>query len=213
MINIAEKIDRLAEIKAEQERLKQEKDIIEAELLKTAEEDLANTKYKSVTYSGTKATLRAVTAESVKVTYEAFLPFVFGKAYSELCKTKSSVELTASAKRLVAGLWQGNYIKSTVAEVIKSMSLDPTTEKLVIKKCKGINFDKDKQNLITITGMPETLANENAYLLMEAAVWQQFNTLLELNGVSEQNQIDELLQKIQAAFIVEETPKISVEVI
>lgn len=212
-MSIAEKIDRLAEIKSAMENLKTEKDTIEAELLKTAEEDLANTKYKSITYSGTKATLKAVTAESVKVTYEAFLPFVFGKAYSELCKTKSTVELTAPAKRLVAGLWQGNYVRSTVADVIKSMSLDPTTEKLVIKKCKGVNFDKDKQNLMTITGMPEMLANENAYLLMEAAVWQQFNTLLELNGITDQNDIDELLQKIQAAFVVEETPKISVEVI
>lgn len=211
-MNIAEKIDRLAEIKAETDKLKQEKDCIEAELLKVAEEDLANTKYKSITYNGTKANLKATTAETVKVTYEAFLPFVFGKAYGELCKTKSSVELTAPAKRLVAGLWQGNYVRSTVADVIKSMSLEPTTEKLVIKKCKGINFDKDKQNLMTITGMPETLANENAYLLTEAAVWQQFNTLLELNGVSEQNEIDDLLQKIQAAFVVDETPKISVEV-
>lgn len=212
-MTITQKIDRLAEIKAEQEKLKQEKDVIEAELLKTAEGDLANTKYKSITYSGTKATLKAVTAESVKVTYEAFLPFVFGKAYGELCKTKSSVELTAPAKRLIAGIWNGEYIRSTVAEVISSMELDSKTEKLIAKKCKGISFEKDKQNLITVAQMSEEKANENAYLLMESAVWQQFSTLLELNGITEQDDIDELLQKIQAAFVVEETPKISVEVI
>lgn len=70
-MTMAQKIDRLAKIKAEQEKLKQEKDVIEAELLKTAEDDLANTKYKSIVYSGEKAKLTATTAESVKVTYEA----------------------------------------------------------------------------------------------------------------------------------------------
>ena len=211
-VNIAEKIDRLAEIKAAQDKLKHEQNVIEAELLKIAEEDLANTKYKSITYSGNKAKLKAVTSESVKVTYEAFLPFVFGNAYNELCKPKSSVELTAPAKRLIAGLWKGNFIRSTVADVIRAMELDKNTEKLVAKKCKGVNYEKDKQNLIDIAGMTEGLAEENAYLLAEAAVWQQFTVLLELNEVSEEAQISELLQKIQAAFVVEETPKISVEV-
>ncbi len=215
-MTIAQKIDRLAEIKAEKEKLKQEKDVIEAELMKTATDDLANTKYKSVTYHAEKAKLTATTAESVKVTYEAFLPLVFGKAYSECCKTKSSVELTAPAKRLIAGIWKDEYIRSTVDEVIKSMGLDSKTEKLVAKKCKGINFDKDKLNLITVAGMTEEQANENAYLLMEAAVWQQFTVLLELNDISKDagnTQLSELLQKIQAAFVVEETPKISVEAI
>lgn len=215
-MTIVQKIDRLAEIKAEQEKLKQEQNIIEAELLKTAEGDLANTKYKSIVYNGAKAKLTASTAESVKVTYEAFLPFIFGKAYGELCKTKSSVELTAPAKRLIAGMWKGEYIRSTVAEVIKSMELDSKTEKLVAKKCKGVNFEKDKKNLIAFAGMSEEQANENAYLLMEAAIWQQFTVLLELNGISKDvgdTHLSELLQKIQAAFVVEETPKISVEVI
>lgn len=39
-VNIAEKIDRLAEIKAAQDKLKHEQNVIEAELLKIAEEDL-----------------------------------------------------------------------------------------------------------------------------------------------------------------------------
>ena len=210
--NMCEKIDRLAEIKQQQEQLKHEQNIIEAELLKIAEEDLANTKYKSITYSGDKATLKAVTAESVKVTYEAFLPFIFGKAYDELCKTKTSVELTAPAKRLITGLWKGDFIRSTVADVIRAMELDKNTEKLVVKKCKGINYEKDKQNLIDIVGMKPGLAEENAYLLAEAAVWQQFSVLLELNGIDNEARISELLQKIQAAFVVEETPKINVEV-
>ena len=48
--DIAEKIDRLSELKADIESKKQQADVIEAELLKIAQSDLSNTKYKSVKY-------------------------------------------------------------------------------------------------------------------------------------------------------------------
>lgn len=213
MINIAEKIDRLAEIKAETDKLKQEKDCIEAELLKVAEEDLANTKYKSVTYKGEKAIVKATTAATVKVNSETFLPFIFGKAYSEYCKPKSSVDLTPSAKRIISDIWTGNFIQNTVLDVIQSMNLDSMTEKVIAKKCKGTNYEKDKQNLINFAGMTAEKAEENAYFLYEAAAWQRFSVILEINDIEDDKEIAILLQKIQAAFSVEETPKISVEVI
>ena len=64
---IAEKIDRLSEIKADIENKKQQADIIEAELLKIAQSDLSNTKYKSVKYFGTESVLRATLSENVKI--------------------------------------------------------------------------------------------------------------------------------------------------
>ena len=57
--DIAEKIDRLSELKADIESKKQQADVIEAELLKIAQSDLSNTKYKSVKYLGTESVLRA----------------------------------------------------------------------------------------------------------------------------------------------------------
>lgn len=210
MTDIRSKIDRLAEIKRQTEALKQEKDSIEAELLKNAESDLANTKYKSVSYAGTGCSLTATVADSVKVTYASFLPDIFGKAYSDLTKTTTKVELTEPAKRLIAGIWTGSYDnRSTVDEVIKAMGLGDKTEKLVRRKCKGINYSKDVANLKAIAGYDDEQAQEYAYMLMEAAVWQQFSTLLEVNGVTTDEAVDDILDKIQAAFIVEQTPKIS----
>lgn len=209
--SIADKIDRLAVIKKQQSELKQEADIIEADLLKTAEEDLANTKYKSIKYEGTDRKLQATVSESVKITLESLLPQIFGTVYSDMVKATTKLELTAPAKRLIAGIWQGNFVSNTtVDEVILSMKLDDKTTKLVAKKCKGTNYQKDIDNLIIIAGMTEMQAQEYAYLLMEAAIWQQFKTICDLNNINTQQGVDELMKKIQAAFVVEVTPKISI---
>lgn len=208
---IASKIDRLADLKDEIATLKQEADILEADLLKTAQEDLANTKYKSVKYEGTDSKLQATVSESVKITLESLLPQIFGAVYSDMVKVTTKSELTAPAKRLIAGIWQGNFVADTTAdEVILSMHLDDKTTKLVAKKCKGINYQKDIDNLIAIAGMTESQAQEYAYLLMESAIWQQFKAVCDVNKIDTQEAMDELMKKIQAAFVVEVTPKISI---
>lgn len=210
-VKIAIKIDRLANLKEEISTLKQEADTIEAELLKVAQEDLANTKYKSVKYEGTDSKLQATVSESVKITLESLLPQIFGTVYSDMVKVTTKAELTTTAKRLIAGIWQGNFIAdTTMDEVILSMGLDDKTTKLVAKKCKGINYQKDIDNLITITGMREPQAQEYAYLLMESAIWQQFKTICEVNKIDTQEAMNELMKKIQAAFVVEVTPKITI---
>lgn len=208
---IAEKIDRLSEIKADIENKKQQADIIEAELLKIAQSDLSNTKYKSVKYFGTESVLRATLSENVKITLESLLPSIFGSVYKDMVKTTSKSELTAPAKRLIAGIWQGNFVSGvTVEDVVASMELDDKTAMLVSKKCRGINYSKDIDNLVSITGFSEQKAEEYAYMLMEAAIWQQFRTICDVNGIATEEALDELMKKIQAAFVVELTPKISV---
>nr|DAJ83907.1 MAG TPA: hypothetical protein [Bacteriophage sp.] len=208
---VAKKIDRLAELREQQAKAKQEADIIEAELLKVAQEDLANTKYKSVKYEGTDSNLQATVSESVKITLESLLPEIFGTVYNDMVKLSTKAELTAPAKRLVAGIWQGNFCKdTTVNDVISSMHLDDRTAKLISKKCKGINYQKDVDNLIIIANMTDRQAQEYAYLLMEAAVWQQFKAICDVNKIDSQDKINEVIKKIQAAFVVEATPKISI---
>lgn len=208
---IASKIDKLANLKDEITALKQKADVIEAELLKIAQEDLANTKYKSVKYEGTDSNLQATVSESVKITLESLLPEIFGAVYNDMVKLSTKAELTAQAKRLVAGIWQGNFVAdTTVEDVISSMHLDDKTSKLVGKKCKGINYQKDVDNLIIIANMTDRQAQEYAYLLMEATVWQQFKTICDVNKIDSQDKINEVIKKIQAAFVVEVTPKISI---
>lgn len=211
--DIATKINRMANIKNQQNTLKQEYDTLEAELLKYAQDDLANTKYKSISYEGDSCKAQATVSETVKITLESLLPLIFGKAYKDMVKETTKLELTAPAKRLIAGIWQGNFVDTTTSDVIATMSLDDKSAKLVAKKCKGTNYKKDIENLIAITGCTEQQAQEYAYMLMEAAVWQQFKTICKINDINteEQEQIDELMKRIQAAFVVELTTKVSVE--
>lgn len=46
--------------------------------------------------------------------------------------------------------------------------------KQLVKKCKGINYDKDVNNILKFTNISEDDAREYAYLISEAAVWQDF---------------------------------------
>ena len=118
MTDLRKQIDELAAIKVDMGKLKERKDKLEAEIIKQCTADLENTKYKSIRYEGDVFDLTAVTAESLKVTYDSFLPIIFGKAYEDAVTEKTDYSLSAPAKRMLIGLWTGNYVKCSVKEVI-----------------------------------------------------------------------------------------------
>ena len=210
MIDLTSKIDELAKIKADMAKLKERKDKIEAEIIMQCSTDLENTKYKSVHYEGTDNELTASNSESLKVTYSSFLPLVFGKAYGDAVTETTTYKLSASATRMIIGLWKGNYVRATVKEVIDQMQgVDEDERKQLLKKCKGINFDKDVANILKFTSLSEADAKDYAYLIAEAAVWQDFCNMLNINDVKDEAVVDDILLKIQSAFVVEDGTKIS----
>lgn len=210
MTDLRKQIDELAAIKAAMGKLKERKDKLEAEIIKQCSADLENTKYKSIRYEGDVFDLTAVTAESLKVIYNSFLPTIFGKAYEDAVTEKTDYTLSAPAKRMLIGLYKGNFIRATVKEVIDQMAgVTDDERKQLLKKCKGINYDKDVENIRKFTDLSEEDAKEYAYLIAEAAVWQDFCNLLTLNGIADEAQIKDILMKIQSAFVVEDSTKIS----
>lgn len=210
MTDLRKQIDELAVIKADMGKLKERKDKLEAEIIKQCTADLENTKYKSIRYEGDVFDLTAVTAESLKVIYNSFLPTIFGKAYKDAVTEKTEYSLSAPAKRMLIGLYKGNFIRATVKEVIDQMAGVTDEERnQLLKKCKGINYDKDVENIRKFTELSEDDAKEYAYLITEAAVWQDFCNLLTLNGIADEAQIKDILTKIQSAFVVEDSTKIS----
>ena len=210
MTDLRNQIDELAAIKADMGKLKERKDKLEAEIIKQCSADLENTKYKSIRYEGDVFDLTAVTAESLKVIYNSFLPTIFGKAYEDAVTEKTDYTLSAPAKRMLIGLYKGNFIRATVKEVIDQMAgVTDEERKQLLKKCKGINYDKDIENIRKFTDLSEEDAKEYAYLIAEAAVWQDFCNLLTLNGIADEAQINDILMKIQSAFVVEDSTKIS----
>lgn len=205
------KIDRLKAIKQEIEKLSAEKDRLESEIINGCEQELANTQYKTLTYttdSGSSATVTL--AESLKLIYPTLLKSIFGKAYSDMVKEETKYTLSAPAKRLLTNICTGKYIRQTLSEAINQLPVDNGIRKKLEKKLKGANFDTDKKNLINIGGLNADDASEYAYLLNESATWQQFETLLRLNEIESDDKIEEVITRIKTSMIVDETPKVSI---
>lgn len=210
---IVEKADRLAEIKKSIEKLNTEKSEIEGFFLKLSDEDLRNTKFKSVAYIGTGANrVVATMAESLKMVYPTYLKAIFGEAYKDVVTEEIKYKLSAPATRMLTGLWLNNYTRLTVSEVIAQLPVDDNTKKTIAKKVKGVKYDTDKKNLIAIGGFDEKTAEEYAYFISEAAIWENFMRLMQANKKATDKEIAEALELINGAVVVEETPKIAIEV-
>ncbi len=209
--NANAKIARYKELKAKMILLKTEADEIEVEFLKAMESDLEDTKYKTISYHDDSGnTVKATTADTVKLIYPSMLKDIFGKAYSDVVTEETTYKLSAQAKRLLAGLYKKEYLESDVDALIDSMCVDEDTKKMLIKKIKGKNFDTDVKNLIKFAGMDEQTAKENAYLLSEIVTWQELIRLLQINNETVDKEIiKKALTWIDSAVVVEETPKIA----
>lgn len=204
------KIDRLVQIKDEIAALKSEQDRLESEFLLQAKQDLQDTKYRTTAYvSGSGNRVVATTARSVKITYPSRLRLIFGRAYPDAVTEQTTYKLSAPASRMLSGLWSGEYIEQTLAEAIQSLPVEDKAKKLLAKKLHGINYDGDVRNLQVIGGMDEQQAQEWAYLLQEAAVWDDFRQLL-MGAPSGCNDPGHILDLIHGAMVVEETTKIQV---
>ena len=204
------KIDRLVQIKDEIAALKSEQDRLENEFLLQAKQDLQDTKYKTTAYvSGSGNKVVATTARSVKITYPSRLRLIFGSTYPDAVTEQTTYKLSAPAGRMLAGLWSGEYVEQTLAAAIQSLPVEDKAKKLLTKKLHGINYDGDVRNLQVIGGMDEQQAQEWAYLLQEAAVWDDFRQLL-MGAPSGCNDPEHILDLIHGAMVVEEKTKIQV---
>lgn len=205
-------VDRLAEIKRQMEALKLEADNLQGEILRQAEMDLTDTKRKTVSYPGTGgAKVTATMSDSVKVIYPSYLIHVFGLAARDVLTEVKSLKISVPATRMLAGIFKGNYLRMTVQDVLEQLKLDADTTKVLRKKVRGINYDKDTAALVAIGHLTEAEAQETAYLAAEAAVWESFFQLMAVNGYEHESELEEIIQTVRAAIIVEETPKISIE--
>ena len=210
-IEISNKVDRMAEIKQEMAALKSESDSIEAELLKQFEIDVEYTKYRTVKYSGCGSSVVANYADKVALVYPSILKKIFGEAYGDVVTEEITYKLSANAKRLLAALYKKEYLRGTSVEMcISRISDDDKTRRVLAKRVKGKNFDGDKNNLMKLAGLDESSASDFAYMISEAAAWQEFERLLSASGGVSDERIEEILEYINTAVTVEETPKITI---
>lgn len=211
--DIQQKINRMAEIKRQQEALKAEWAKLEGFFLKQCQDDLADTKRKTVAYSSAKGKLTATLAQKINITYQSYLKRIFGEAYADAVTETVKCKLSAPASRMLAGIWTGGYSRMTRDEIISQLPCDDKTRQTLRKKLKGANYDTDRKNLMNIGGFDETSAEQYAYFIAEAVIWENFLQLMKVNDRENAEAIHEVIALIDGAIVVEQTPKVEFELL
>lgn len=209
-MNVTNIIDRMAEIKHEIKSLNAEYDRLQAQIQIKAEAALTDTKNKSVQYFGSDGnTASVVVSDSVSVVAGELLPAIFGSVYPSMVSREVKYTLKAPAKRILSAIWHKEYCKGTVAEIIEGLSCDDKAKKVLAKKLKGINFDKDKKHLIDIAQLPDEEASDTAYLISEAAAWENICAFVKVNNDGEISDeiLNDIVTKVNAAVNVSRSMK------
>lgn len=203
------KVNKLCRIKQQIDELKKEAEEIEGYFLTLAEDALADTKVKSVKYPGAAGNLvNASFTTSTKVMYPSVLKELLGDAYKDVIKEETTYKLTEPGKRMLAGIYLRQYTQTTIQKIINEITEDFDTRAALMKKCRGIKFDTDKKALMTIAGLLEKDAEHYAYFISEAACWEQFAKLISISKYKDN--IELAIEKIDAAVVATETPKVEV---
>ena len=214
-MNINEIIDRMAEIKTQTESLDDEYESLQAQLLVEAEKALTDTKNKSVNWTSDNNNSASVTvSDTVSVVAGELLEDIFGKVYPGMAEKKITYTLKAPAKRILSAIWHGEYCEGSVSQIIEGLDCDDRTKQVLMKKIKGINFEKDKQNLMKIAGLSEEDSSDTAYLINEVAAWENICTIIKVNhnGEISPEILRDMITKINAAVNVSRGMKATVTV-
>jgi len=214
-MNISEIVDRMAEIKLEMKNLKSENDKLQAQLQIAAEKDLTDTKIKSVRYSGSDGNTATVSiSDTVSVETGELLADIFGEVYPSMVDKRTTYNLKAPAKRILSSIWHKEYCKGSIAEIVNGLRCDDKAKKVLLKKLKGINFDKDKENLVNFAGLSEDDASDTAYLIAEAAAWENICAFVKVNNNGDINDdiLADVITKVNAAVCVSRSMKTEISV-
>ena len=207
--DISVKVNRLCRIKQQIDDLKKEADEIEGYFLKLAEDDLVNTKLKTLKYSGSGlCKVSASYSTTTKVIFPAVLKEALGEAFKDVVKEETTYKLTEPGKRMLAGIYLKQYVQLPVQKVINEITDDFDVRAALMKKCRGVKFETDKKALMSIAGLSEEDAEHYAFFISEAACWEQFAKLVSLGKYKDN--IELVLEKIDASVVATENPKVEV---
>lgn len=192
---------------------KQEIEKLKAEFQREAQELMKDKKVKQVDFWGSQnARVTVTTSETLKlVSYQFLLKAIGETLLKDFVKETVEYKLSAPFKRLLAAVFQGDYVEQSLDEVIAQISGDEKTRKTLKKKLKG-NYKKDVEHLKAIAGLDDETAEYWAYFVHEAANWEKILHLLEAAGYKRGTaEFNEALEAIRHAVIVEEGIKVSLE--
>ena len=203
-------IDRMAEIELEKSALSAEYDKLQAQLQLDAEQKMTDTKIKSVSHTSPNGNTAVVTiTDTVSVTAGELLETIFGKVSESMFSKEVKYTLKAPAKRILSAIWHKEFCEGSVSEIVDSLSCDYKAKKVLLKKLKGTDFEKDKKNLMNIAGLSELEASDTAYLVNEATAWEMLCTFIKVNhnGIFSTDMLNDVMIKTNAAVNVSRSMK------
>ena len=211
MNDIVDKVRELSKVKADIAKLNDRKRELEAYFLECGGVDVADTKFKSATYSDpeSQAAVTYTEAQSLTVVFPQYLKETLGKLFPDIFEEAVRTEVKPKNKdieRMLVGMYTGNYTKSTPEEVIAQLPCGDKAKATLAKKLKGAKFETDRDNLMKIGGFSEQDAGDYAYLYAEAVVWQTFRNIAEMSGADDAR----LLRCIDLGVAVDSSTKIAV---
>ena len=205
-----EKVDRLAELNRRMAEIRSEAEEIKAWFEKEAAGDLKDTKSKTVEYWGNgNAKVVVGNSETVKPVSMTMVKKLLGGVFGDFVKEETSYTMSASAKKLFAMMYPGNYTEGSLDETIRAISGDAKIQQTLRKKLKG-KYEKDTETLMKTAGLPEREASDWAYLTAEILNWEWMLQILK--AAQWQGTPREAVELIRAAVIVDEGIKVTVEV-
>ncbi len=208
-MTIREAVDRFAELQALIDGAKLEMDGIKAYIETQAEADLEDTKMKTVEYYGTHGCRVVVqNAATVKPISWVVIKEVLGKTVPDFLKEETKYSLTEVAKTILANMFKGDYIEDTIENVACRMTDDPKTQKILMKRLKG-KYKQDMKNIMKYADLSEKDASDYAFMVSEVMAYQNILRIMEASGNS--GTVEEAVEKVKSALIVEDTIKVTLE--
>ncbi len=208
-IVIAENAAALARCTAEMMAAKAKVESLKVFFERLATADLQDTKRKTVEYWGTGNEKIVVgNSETVKPISMTMIKRLLGDAFPDFVKEEVTYKMTEPCKRLFAAAFLGNYTEGSLDKTIEAITSDEKIQKTLRKKLKG-RYQKDTETLIRAAGLSEQEASDWAYLAAEVINWEWILQVLKAAGW--QGTVQEAIDIIRAAIIVDEGIKVTVE--
>lgn len=208
-MTIREAVDRYAELQAQIDGAKMEMDGIKAYIETQAEADLEDTKMKTVEYYGTHGCRVVVqNAATVKPISWVVIKEVLGKTVPDFLKEETKYSLTEVAKTMLANMFKGDYIEDSIENVVCRMTDDSKKQKVLMKRLKG-KYKQDMKNIMKYAELDEKDASDYAFMVSEVMAYQNILRIMEASGNG--GTVEEAVEKVKSALIVEDTIKVSLE--
>lgn len=207
-MTVKQAVDRYAQLQVTIDESKKELDSLKAFFESKAEQELEDTKLKTIEYWGTNSKIVVQSSATVKPISWVVIKEVLGKTASDFIKEETKYTLNEVAKTLLANMFKGDYIEDTLESVIERITSDPKKQKLLMKRLKG-KYKQDMKNIIKYVELDESEASDYAFMVQEVMAYQMILRIIEASG--NENNIEEAVAKVRSSLIVDEGIKVTLE--